>query len=33
MNFEMYDKAENVNVNLCAERAHDCMVIEKKEAK
>lgn len=33
MNFEMYDKAENVNVNLCAKRAHDCMVIEKKEAK
>lgn len=33
MNFEMFDKVEDVNVNLCAERAHDCMVIEKKEAK
>lgn len=28
MNFEMFDKAEDVNVNLCAKRAHDCMVIE-----
>ena len=33
MNFEMYDKAENVNVNLCVNRAADCMVIEKKVVK
>ena len=31
MNFEMYDTAKDVNVNLCAERARDCMVITKKE--
>lgn len=29
-NFEMYDTAENVNVNLCAKRAADCMVIERR---
>lgn len=33
MNFEMFDKAKDVNVSLCAKRAHDCMVIEKMEAK
>lgn len=33
MNFELFNKAEDVNVALCANRAADCMVIEKKETK
>ena len=31
MNFELYDTAKDVNVSLCAKRAHDCMVIEEIE--
>ena len=28
MNFEMFDKAENVNVSICAMRAYDCIIIK-----
>ena len=28
MNFELFNKAEDVNVSICAKRAYDCMIIK-----